>query len=79
MFVLQVVTGAKDGNYYAFAQALKSLVERHSKNVRLEVLKRVVGALDTDQIAPEGFQSFSFTWAAAMAQVRHREAMLART
>ena len=45
----------------------------------LEVLKRVVGALDTDQITPEGFQSFSFTWEAAMAQVRHREAMLSRT
>ena len=44
----------------------------------LEVLKRVVSALDMDQITPEGFQSFSFTWEAAMAQVRHREAMLAR-
>jgi uncharacterized protein len=40
------------------------------------VLKRVVGALDTDQITPEGFQSFSFTWEAAMAQVRHRETLL---
>jgi uncharacterized protein len=42
----------------------------------LEVLKRVVGALDTDQITPEGFQSFSFTWEAAMAQVRYRETLL---
>ena len=36
VFVLQVATGAKDGDYYAFAQALKSLVERHNKNIRLE-------------------------------------------
>jgi uncharacterized protein len=43
----------------------------------LEVLKRVVAALDRDQISPEGFQSFSFTWEAAMAQLRHRETTLA--
>lgn len=39
VFVLQVATGAKDGDYYAFAQALKSLVERHNTNVRLEVFE----------------------------------------
>jgi uncharacterized protein len=39
VFVLQVATGAKDGDYYAFAQALKTLVERHNNNVKLEVLE----------------------------------------
>ncbi len=42
VFVLQVATSAKDGDYYACAQALKSLVERHNKNVRLEVVHLIV-------------------------------------
>lgn len=42
------------------------------------VLKEVVQELDEDRIAPESFQSFTFTWEAALTAVRDREILISR-
>ncbi|MGB3534051.1 MAG: TAXI family TRAP transporter solute-binding subunit [Microcoleaceae cyanobacterium] len=40
------------------------------------ILNEVVIELDTDRISPESFQSFTFTWQTAVAEVRHQETIL---
>ncbi|MBW4665143.1 MAG: hypothetical protein KME01_13235 [Chroococcus sp. CMT-3BRIN-NPC107] len=42
------------------------------------MLKEVVHELDEDRIAPESFQSFTFTWEAALTAVRDHEILISR-
>ena len=42
------------------------------------MLKEVIQELDEDRIAPESFQSFTFTWEAALTAVRDREILISR-
>lgn len=46
------------------------------RNHLFEILRRVVVDLDTDQISPESFQSFTFPWEVAITTLRHREMVL---
>ncbi|WP_084776867.1 TAXI family TRAP transporter solute-binding subunit [Anabaena sp. PCC 7108] len=51
------------------------------EKIRIELLdefEKVVEALDKDRITPETFQSFTFTWEAAMSALRDRKLWLAR-
>ncbi|MGL5793867.1 MAG: TAXI family TRAP transporter solute-binding subunit [Waterburya sp.] len=41
-----------------------------------KIFEKVVIDLDRDQITPESFQSFAFTWEVAMRSIRHREILL---
>lgn len=49
---------------------------REIRQQLINILKDVVNALDRDQITPESFQSFTFTWEIAIAAVRDRENIL---
>ncbi|MGF1494615.1 MAG: TAXI family TRAP transporter solute-binding subunit [Microcoleaceae cyanobacterium] len=42
----------------------------------LTIFKEVIQDLDRDRISAESFQSFTFTWQAAIASIRHRENLL---
>ena len=49
------------------------------KELRLQlfkILRRVVVDLDIDQILPESFQAFTFSWEVAIITIRHQEMML---
>jgi len=41
-----------------------------------KIFREVVVDLDEDRISPESFQSFTFTWEAAVTTIRHRETLL---
>lgn len=58
-------------------QAVESLEQLESARTQLfEIFRKVVVDLDTDQITPESFQSFTFTWEVGLDMLRHRETIL---
>jgi hypothetical protein len=56
------------------AQTIEDIEQLHNLRSQLFIIfRKVVEDLDLDRITPESFQSFSFTWEAAINTIHHRE------
>ncbi|MEA5503834.1 hypothetical protein VB735_12075 [Halotia wernerae UHCC 0503] len=85
---LMIAAGSKQGESYILSQAIAQVIAKHEPKIKIQLLEtkgtdlldkfeKVVEALDKDRITPESFQSFTFTWEAAMSAMRDRKIWLA--